>query len=108
MSKRYSIVGTQFTGLPEGYLEAIAPGAEVTLVREADNKYDKNAVAIWIEDRRVGYVPKAQNVELARRIDEIGHHHVGGLAMDGSQRRAIPAKFVRSPNSGFPMVEVAE
>lgn len=123
MTNRYSIVGTQFTGLPESFISAIAPGTDVMLVREPTNQYDPNAVAVWIDGKRIGYVPRKQNAGLAERIDASGQDwaepdrptHVS-LATDGTMTlgtertiyRAIPAKFVRSPNSGFPMVEVQE
>ncbi len=109
MPKSYSIVGTQFTGTPKSFLAGLQPGTAAVLIREPTNKYDGNAVAVWIEGRRVGYIPKAQNVTLAQYIDQAGVGQVDGgalMAMDQNATRAITAKFTRSPNSGFPMVEV--
>jgi HIRAN domain len=39
--------------------DAFAPGKRLALVREPDNAYDPNAVAVWDAERRVqgGYVP---------------------------------------------------
>lgn len=39
--------------------DAFAPGRRLALVREPDNAYDPNAVAVWDAERRVqgGYVP---------------------------------------------------
>jgi len=39
--------------------EAFAPGRRLALVREPENEYDPNAVAVWDAERRVqaGYVP---------------------------------------------------
>jgi HIRAN domain len=39
--------------------DGFAPGRKLALVREPDNEYDPNAVAIWDAERRVqgGYVP---------------------------------------------------
>jgi hypothetical protein len=110
---RYSIVGMNFRN-SERFVMELRNGAEARLVREPDNVYDKNAVAVWIGGTHVGYVPKTQNQELAAFIDEFGEPmiKVGALAEDGSMKteggvwaRAITARFVRSPNSGYPQVE---
>jgi hypothetical protein len=101
--KTYSIVGMNFRKA-EDFVKSLPTGIEATLVREPQNPFDANAVAVWINGRHVGYVPKAQNKVLADFIDQQG----GKMALDGALigEKAIPAKFVRSPNSGYPMVEV--
>lgn len=45
--------------------------AELTgvLRREPDNRFDPNAVAVDVEGRPVGYIPKALAAKLAARID---------------------------------------
>lgn len=116
MSKNYPIVATQYGDLTEAEVQAIQPGAALVLVREPDNKYDKNAVAIYLDGRRVGYVPKNQNGVLAQFIDQQGRDALVfgarpeappmGADANIQARKAIDGKFVRSPNSGFPMVEV--
>lgn len=115
MSKNYSIVGMNFRKAEE-FVAALQPGTKITLVREPENIYDKNAVAVFVEDRHVGYIPKAQNAVLAAFIDQSGDIRSGTwgtlMAQDASMpgnpetRRAIEGKFVRSPNSSYPMVEV--
>lgn len=40
-------------------------GTELTLVPEFDNPYDSNAVAIWYEDTKLGFVPAKFNAEIA-------------------------------------------
>lgn len=47
------------------------PGSAVRLVREPDNPYDTNAVAVYAETGRrvVGYVPKGQARRLAKLMD---------------------------------------
>ena len=111
----YSIVGMNHRKA-EAFVAALKPGVKVKLVREPDNKFDKNAVAVWIDDVHVGYIPKNQNVALAAAIDATGKLWTppvpvvtGNVAMDSSASftKAIDAKFVRSPNSGYPMAEVA-
>lgn len=104
MPKQYSIVGTQFTGVSENFMQSLKPGQEALLVREPTNKFDPMAVAVYIGATRIGYIPKKQNGVLAQFIDQKGATVT--LAQDSAPSRTLPAKFVRSPNSGFPMVEV--
>jgi len=116
--KTYSIVVSNYIPGAEDFVKTLQPGLPVTLVREPANEHDRNAIAVWVEGRKIGYLPKKQNVALAAFIDQTG---VGlfssanfdirvSMAMDDALRasdpKAIPAKFVRSPNSGYPMVEV--
>lgn len=104
---RYSIVGMNFRK-SEKFVAELAPGTKLSLVREPGNKFDKNAVAVWCGDVHVGYVPKTQNVVLAKFIDENGVAAATTAIADdaGAPAKAIEATFVRSPNSGYPMAEV--
>jgi hypothetical protein len=56
----FTIVGLKFYIKEWGNL---AINSVVVLVPEPDNKYDKNAIACYFEDKKVGYVSKNQNVE---------------------------------------------
>lgn len=112
--KRYSIVGMNFRK-SEKFVAALEAGAKLSLVREPTNKFDKNAVAVWCGDVHIGYVPKTQNAVLSKFIDENGVDRVGETAVadaggaGGSGTggtKMIEAKFVRSPNSSYPMAEV--
>ena len=47
-------------------------GTKLQLVREDENSYDSNAVAIFCQDQMLGYVPRAVNRELALLLDT-GH-----------------------------------
>jgi hypothetical protein len=102
---RYSIVGQKHKNL-DAYLMGILPGTPVTLVREANNQYDKNAIAVWIEGKHVGYLPSKQNAALAARMDREGVP----MALDAttSAGKTMAATFARSPNSAYPQVEVQE
>lgn len=69
-SMQLAIVGTRFRG--SDAIRAIgkmAPGAEVRLVREADNQYDSNAVQAWFLGMQVGFIPKQANPRLAAAMD---------------------------------------
>lgn len=115
MPKAYSIVGANFRNAEEA-VAALQPGTPITLVREPENPYDKNAIAVFADGRHIGYIPKKQNAALAAFIDQQGEARVDSyeilMAQDANSkgipesRKAVEGKFVRSPNSGFPMVEV--
>lgn len=110
--KTYSIVGMNWRKT-EDIVAALKVGTPVVLVREPKNPVDPRAVAVYAEGILVGYVPKKQNAALAQFIDQMGSDWTpppsGRMAEDEAPKaeKAITAKFVRSPNSGYPMVEVS-
>lgn len=105
MKKTLSIVGQKFRGL-DPYLAGTETGVECTLVREPDNKFDKNAIQVWIGGQHVGYLPSKQNADVAAFIDRLGFvFSPPGMAADAMPNKAIKATFRRSPNSGFPQAE---
>ncbi len=54
-------------------------GSTVTVVRDKDNKHDKNAVAIYNDrGRQLGYISRFQNEELASLLDD-GLHFTGQI-----------------------------
>jgi hypothetical protein len=94
----------------EAIVAALETGAVVLLVREPDNQYDVNAIAVWVDDKKIGYIPKKQNAAVAAFIDSQDKVMTvtPGMTADEAlpMRKAITATFVRSPNSGYPMVQV--
>lgn len=42
-------------------IEKLVIGAPVILMAESDNPYDPEAVAVYFEKTKLGYIPKAQN-----------------------------------------------
>jgi len=44
-------------------------GDPLALVREPDNSYDPNAVRVVWRGEKLGYVPRADNADLARHMD---------------------------------------
>lgn len=113
MPNRYSIVASQHIDGAESFVRTLQPGVPALLVREPGNEYDKNAIAVYVDGKKIGYVPKKQNAVLAQFIDQNGSllpppSPSVGIASDSVPRveRSINATFVRSPNSNFPMVEV--
>ena len=42
-------------------IDRLVPGTPVSLVSEPDNPYDPEAVAIYLEKTKLGYIPKGKN-----------------------------------------------
>lgn len=52
-------------------LKRLKPGVELKLVREADNKFDRWAIAIYTkQDEMLGYVTRYKNETIARLMDK--------------------------------------
>lgn len=69
-----------------GYMQV---GGYVDLVAEPSNLHDKNAVKVCFKGHQVGWVPKTENREIARRLKageklraEITHHAPHNLQLD--------------------------
>lgn len=45
------------------------PGDTLALVREPDNPHDANAIRLEWQGRKLGYVPRRENSDLARQMD---------------------------------------
>lgn len=73
-----NIKGMQYSGVfnNQEALDALYPGAQVTLVREPDNEADPNAVKIQAAGVDIGYVSKSRAVKLAERMDD-GENIIG-------------------------------
>ena len=44
-------------------------GNKLNLVREADNRFDPYAVAIYYKDYKLGYIPRGENQTIAQFLD---------------------------------------
>lgn len=65
--------GIEVYEIPEGHIwkEFYKNNGYIKIEREPDNEYDKNAVKIVLKEYgRIGYVPKSQNVEVAKILEE--------------------------------------
>jgi hypothetical protein len=50
--------------------DGLLPSRRLQLVRDGDNEFDENAVALALDDgRRVGWVPRSTAAEVAARLD---------------------------------------
>jgi len=67
----YQITGTKYVE-PEAWeiIKTLERGDELTLIAEPENEYDENAIAIYYEDVKLGYVPKAVNAEMRLYSDD--------------------------------------
>jgi len=63
------VAGTSFRSLKEAE-PLINLQTVFKLKREQDNEFDKKAVAIYFDEEKIGYVPKAKNEVIANLMDE--------------------------------------
>ncbi|MGX7205298.1 HIRAN domain-containing protein [Enterococcus pingfangensis] len=56
-------------------IEELTLGKPVSLVAEPDNPYDPEAVAIYYQDQKIGYVPKDKNEYLSKFL-YFGHGEI--------------------------------
>ncbi len=62
------LAGSQYHALPD-VVSQIRVGDLLTLKREADNPYDKNAIQVLWQEYLLGYVPRRENKAVARAMD---------------------------------------
>ena len=63
-----SVAGFQFHK-GDAIWSSLAVGEELTLVREASNAHDPDAVAIYFHKNKLGYVPRVENSAIAQMLD---------------------------------------
>ena len=70
-----AVVGMHFRGQEAKDAAANLPvGTELRLVREPENKYDYNALQVFLEDQFLGYVEASQAAWISPHIDA-GYPH---------------------------------
>ena len=52
--------------------EHLRIGTPLHLVREKDNKYDPEAIAVYWKDTKLGFIPTDKNTDLSKFLD-MGH-----------------------------------
>lgn len=71
----YKVNGTSFCqdALNKFYKDDYKIGKhyEIKLVCEEDNPYDSNAIAVYLNSDKIGYIPKVSNVELKQSFGKI-------------------------------------
>jgi HIRAN domain len=63
------IAGTSYCKEMRAIDSLIVPEKVLTMKREPDNKFDQNAIAIYCDDIRVGFVPAEMNLVCSRLMD---------------------------------------
>ena len=48
---------------------SLAVGAPLALVREPNNSHDTNAVAVYFQNHKLGYVPRGENSAISQMLD---------------------------------------
>lgn len=48
---------------------SLSVGAPLALMREPNNSHDSNAVAVYYQNHKLGYVPQAENSAIAQMLD---------------------------------------
>ena len=61
-----NVAGLQYGEMAE---HTFSPNEELKAVREPDNPYDRYAVALYKENRRVGYIPRTNSRIIASLLD---------------------------------------
>ena len=59
------IVGSKFIRGAVAALETIAEGSPLRLMADPENKYDKNAVAVYLGEIHLGFIPRQANAPLS-------------------------------------------
>lgn len=62
------VAGTMYYE-PHEFEPLVKKDLQLKMVREPDNKYDKFAVALFLEGGKIGYLPKSKNEVIARLMD---------------------------------------
>ena len=62
------LAGSQFHAARRVWND-LREGDRLTLIREADNRHDRNAVRVDWRAQPLGYVPRAENGAVARALD---------------------------------------
>ncbi len=63
VKKRMTLAGSSYSD--QKVLVRLAIGSRLNVVAEPDNAYDKNAIALFFEDVKVGYIPRKENLPFA-------------------------------------------
>jgi len=78
------VVGSSFAGKDaSSKIYRMTPGTPLRLEREPGNKHDRNAVAVYVNRSRVGYLPATVAASVASIIDG-GQHSVEAVRSRGA------------------------
>ncbi|MCM1035510.1 MAG: HIRAN domain-containing protein [Paludibacter sp.] len=83
-------------GYTEGYLvlDRMQPGDKLTMIREDENKYDHEAIALFYGELHVGYIPKRFNSQPAMLMD-FGYAEILECVITSVDKEAHPNEQVQ-------------
>jgi hypothetical protein len=64
-----SIVGSSFYPGAGNYISRMMPGTRLQVVREPENPYDANAIAVHLQNQKLGHFPRGFAAEVAPLMD---------------------------------------
>ncbi len=84
------LAGSQYYAVSRVWTD-IRAGDRLTLIREADNRHDRNAIRVEWNGHKLGYVPRAENRAIAQALDagETLEARVTGLRDDPDPWRRV-------------------
>lgn len=68
-------------------------GVQVRLVVEPTNQFDKNAVAIYVDENKLGYIPRSCNREVSKVLN--AGYNIFSAFIQGVYPDAIPEEQVK-------------
>ena len=78
----------------EEVFDLLKADKKIRLVREQENKFDHNAVAVYFGDTHIGYIPRQLNSALAKLLD-MGHADIFESLIDSVNPNAHPEQQVQ-------------
>lgn len=63
------VAGTSFCKAIDQIAPLLTKGQVLKMIRDTKNKHDENAIAIYYEDTRIGWIPRDLNLIIARLMD---------------------------------------
>jgi hypothetical protein len=91
--RQVSIVGSSFYPGAGNWIAKLAGGQQLRVVREPENPYDPNAIAVFIFQQQLGHFPRGFAAEVAPLMDA------------GSRLVAYKSRDPRFMGSGVMVVE---
>jgi hypothetical protein len=64
-----TVAGTNYCDTIHEVESMLVPETVLRMIRDPKNKYDHNAIGIWYDDTRIGWVPRKLNLIISRLMD---------------------------------------
>lgn len=86
-------------------IKSLRVGDILTLVREADNPYDKFAVRCVYQDEFLGFIPKTDNYEIAASLDAGNDLTAEIVSFQNSLRPSLAIEVPEPGDEGYEQPE---